>query len=555
MSTGFRRGMAVVAVQLLAGCLFAGNADVQNVATAGAVSSAGLTSPVDQGRTGSLSPRGLGIMFDNDVGVSDIVWPGDYEGFGDRIFPRGRVANFGSLPQADIAVIFVIYDSAAGARAYGPETVDVASLDSGEVRTVTFPYWDAPTDEKVYFDTMVTVLQGDEDTTNDLKAGRFTVAAWGEGHLTYNDGETGPYGCYSWSQPNYSVGVRFPGPCPITGIAVGLSGYSNDPGGPYPCTCKVRLNDGPDNMPGTAVWSSPMRLYSAVYPRDYINYIELDSPAVVTSDSFYVTWKPQQVVNPFPSADRDEPIQVGNDFCTGPDSETFHPLSIQAENDANVDLVIDAWYEGPVLDGSSREIAAPQGQLDSGTTFTPQVEVRNAGLLDRDNIVTRFFITSASDGGDTIYSGDANTGPIQARETKLVTFPDSVTPAIGSYTMTCITLLPYDNRCGNDTLMSPLVVGPTGIADGKNAVERTSVTIAPNPLARTATVHYNLSEPGLVTLNVFDVTGRTVLSRTIAAKRVGSMALDLRELRAGVYVVKVKGDGFKTTQKLVVQHQ
>ena len=533
--------MAVVAVLLMAGCLFAGQASVQNVATARVLVSPGP------------SPKVAGIMYDNDVGVSSIIWPGDVAGFGDRIFPRGRVANFGSQTQMDIAVICVIYDSAAGARVYGPETVDVARLDSGEVRTVTFPFWDAPKQEKVYFDTMVTVLQGDEDTTNDWKAGRFAVALWGEGHLTYNDGETGPNNCWSWVSPNYSLGVRFPGPCPVSKIAVGLLGYSTAPGGPYPCTCKVRLNDGPDGMPGTIVWEQPLMFYTEP-GGNYFNYVVLDPPAVVTSDSFYVTWKPQEVANPFPSCDWDAPIDIGNDFGMNPGSEDWGALDIGGvETDTNVDLIIDAYYYGPVLDGSPKEIAAPQGQLDSGTTFIPQVVVKNAGMLDRDDIVTRFFITSASDGGDTVYSGTANSGPIQAHETKTVTFADSVTLATGNYTMTSITLLPYDGRCGNDTLVKPLAVGHPGIAAEKNAVGRASLTIAPNPLARTATVRYNLPRAGLVTFDVYDATGRGVLSQTFAAKHVGTASLDLRKIEAGVYVVRVKADGFSTTQKLVIE--
>ena len=422
--------MAVVLCLLSAGCLFAGQASAKNVATARTLVGPGP------------SPEALGIMFDNDVGVSDIIWPSDYAGFGDRIFPRGRAANFGSLPQADIAVIFVIYDSAAGARVYGPETVDVASLDSGEVRTVTFPYWDAPTDEKVYFDTMVTVLQGDEDTSNDLKAGRFTAGAGDERRLTYNDGETGPEGCYSWTEPNYSIGVRFPGPCQISKISVGLWSWTRDPRGPYPCTCKVRLNDGTNGMPGTIVWEQPLMLYCGADPNDYTNYVEIDPPAVVTSDSFYVTWKPQEVACPYPGFDWDEPIQTGNDFGTLPNSEIWGPFTIGPENDAIGDLIIDAYCD---------------------------------------------------------------------------------------------------------------TAGHPGMAAEENAFGRASFTIAPNPLARTATVYYNLPHAGSVTLDVYDVTGRTALSRMIATGRLGTEALDLRELGAGVYMVKVKADGFSSTQKLVVE--
>jgi hypothetical protein len=430
MHTGFDRGMAVVTCLLFAGCLLAGQAGVHDVKTAHTLIGPGP------------SPEGLGIMFDNDVGVSDIIWPSDYAGFGDRIFPRGRAANFGSLAQADIAVIFVIYDSAAGARVYGPETVDVASLDSGEVRTVTFPYWDAPTEERVYFDTMVTVLQGDEDTTNDLKAGRFNVAAGGEQRLTYNDGETGPQGCYSWTEPNYSIGVRFPGHRSVSKISVGLWSWTGDLRGPYPCTCKVRLGDGADGMPGTIVWERPLMLYCGADPNDYINYIVLDPPAVVTTDSFYVTWKPQEVACPYPGFDWDEPIQTGNDYSTMPNSETWDPFSVGPEDDANGDLIIDAYCDA---------------------------------------------------------------------------------------------------------------AGHSGMAVEKNVVGRASFTIAPNPVSRTATVHYALPAAGLATLDVYDATGRAVLNRTIEGIGSGTEVLDLRELKAGVYMVKVKADGFSSTQKLVVE--
>ena len=55
-------------------------------------------------------------------------------------------------------------------------------------------------------------------------------------------------------------------------------------------------------------------------------------------------------------------------------------------------------------------------------------------------------------------------------------------------------------------------------------------------------------------LNVFDVTGRTVLEQTLAAGRTGTASLDLRKLEAGVYLVKVATKGFSATHKLVAGH-
>jgi N-acetylneuraminic acid mutarotase len=94
-----------------------------------------------------------------------------------------------------------------------------------------------------------------------------------------------------------------------------------------------------------------------------------------------------------------------------------------------------------------------------------------------------------------------------------------------------------------------------GVTASTMEMGRVSFAIAPNPLAGgLATVRYNLPKAGLATLNVFDVTGRTVSEQTLATGRTGTASLDLRKLEAGVYMVKVTTDGFGTTQKLVVEH-
>jgi hypothetical protein len=67
-------------------------------------------------------------------------------------------------------------------------------------------------------------------------------------------------------------------------------------------------------------------------------------------------------------------------------------------------------------------------------------------------------------------------------------------------------------------------------------------------------LRYSLPKAGLVTLDVFDVMGRTVLSQTLAVGRTGTARLDLRKLEAGLYLVKVTTEGFSTTQKMVVEH-
>jgi hypothetical protein len=85
-------------------------------------------------------------------------------------------------------------------------------------------------------------------------------------------------------------------------------------------------------------------------------------------------------------------------------------------------------------------------------------------------------------------------------------------------------------------------LGPQGMA------------LAPNPVVGGhAVLSYSLAAAGPVTVRMYDVTGRNVLSRTVAAGRAGRTGLDLRELSAGVYLVNLEANGYRATRKLVVQ--
>jgi hypothetical protein len=548
----YRYGLAVIVCLLVSGGLAAGQTNIEPGATLGPLSIATPPGLISFSPPVCLYSRVPAIPTDNDVGVTKIVSPGEFVALGDTVFLRAEVENFGLQTQTNVPVVCVFYDSAAGARAYGPETVYVASLDSGDVDTVDFPAWVPPVLEAVYFDTMRTENPGDENPANDWKAGRFKVTQWGLGHLTYNDGtfENG----VSWVMDSGEFAVRFIAPeRPLTLAKAVLwlrSWYGDD----YDAEVRVYGNDGsPHGYPGTQLGAWVGKLHTDTWPREYRNEVFFDPPVEVDYDTFFVSYY-QTSINPvYPYLAMDtiaDTVDIGNDW--GRYSGSGYSWGV-FPYDPVMDFGIDAYYEAPLLDGSSADIAVPQGQIDSNTTFNPQIVVKNAGLRDRNNIAAEFYITRTSDFADTIYAGTANSGPIDAGQTKEVTFSDSVTPEPGEYTVTSITLLPFDARPGNDTLVRTLSV-VLGIADENVDAGRASVSIAPNPLSRSATVRYSLPKAGLATLDVYDVTGREVLTQTIAAGRTGTASLDLRKLEAGVYMVKVKTNGFSTTQKLVVEH-
>ncbi|MEO0019863.1 MAG: kelch repeat-containing protein [candidate division WOR-3 bacterium] len=79
------------------------------------------------------------------------------------------------------------------------------------------------------------------------------------------------------------------------------------------------------------------------------------------------------------------------------------------------------------------------------------------------------------------------------------------------------------------------------------------VALMPSPVVnRSAVLKYTLPNPGLAAVEVFDVTGRVVLSQQINAGRSGSLKLDLNHLANGVYLLRFEAEGFSTVRKFLI---
>jgi hypothetical protein len=95
----------------------------------------------------------------------------------------------------------------------------------------------------------------------------------------------------------------------------------------------------------------------------------------------------------------------------------------------------------------------------------------------------------------------------------------------------------------------------SGVMGGVVKAGRLGMTVAPNPLSGGfATLRYVLPKAGPATVQVFDVTGRSVQKQNLLATRSGAVSLDARQLSAGIYLVRFEADDFSATKKLVVQH-
>ncbi len=81
-----------------------------------------------------------------------------------------------------------------------------------------------------------------------------------------------------------------------------------------------------------------------------------------------------------------------------------------------------------------------------------------------------------------------------------------------------------------------------------------SVSVYPNPAKETSTLAYRLAQARQVTVELVDLSGKTVKTLVNEKQAPGaySQAIDLRGVAGGIYFVKVSGNGLKAAQKMLM---
>jgi hypothetical protein len=93
-----------------------------------------------------------------------------------------------------------------------------------------------------------------------------------------------------------------------------------------------------------------------------------------------------------------------------------------------------------------------------------------------------------------------------------------------------------------------------GVQAERQDLRNCGLAVRPNPLRQgLATVSFALPAPGPAFVRVYDVTGRQLVTASAVAGRTGAIGLDLRQLSAGVYLVRLEAAGYSAATKLVVE--
>jgi hypothetical protein len=82
-----------------------------------------------------------------------------------------------------------------------------------------------------------------------------------------------------------------------------------------------------------------------------------------------------------------------------------------------------------------------------------------------------------------------------------------------------------------------------------------NLNLYPNPFSSNTTIKYKISEPGFISLKVFDAMGTEVASLVNEQKLVGEYSVDWNAvgLRSGIYFCRLQAGTFTNTKKLVLQ--
>lgn len=212
---------------------------------------------------------------------------------------------------------------------------------------------------------------------------------------------------------------------------------------------------------------------------------------------------------------------------SGSDSEYFIHLKMGNNTNfpARVDVVPPSSsgdFSIGIATGSSTADATWPTDLTFGTTYRAIVR------YDQDNNIAQLWLNAASDTDPSLMGADES-DPGQS--------------------VTSIGLRQSDSSNNEGILVDNLIVSQSFsdavLSDSKYNIN--TFKVFPNPTSR-GYVNITSQNTGTTTVNVFDILGKQVISRTLNNNR-----LDLSELRAGMYLMKITQNNASITKKLVIQ--
>ncbi|MCK4223884.1 MAG: right-handed parallel beta-helix repeat-containing protein [candidate division Zixibacteria bacterium] len=235
-----------------------------------------------------------------------------------------------------------------------------------------------------------------------------------------------------------------------------------------------------------------------------------------------------------------------------------HPVGPDSGDGASGPIDYDPWLkEEIVFDIAVISIGAPPDFVHPGSTYTPQISVRNNCNY---NYPISFFTAKCSIDGYQDYVRINQSIPQDS--TMEVTFADWVAPSEYpvSYLMTVLLFYAVDHTAANDSISKE--VQCNGIEDSEVLSWPSSFALFqnyPNPFNPTTQIEFLLSKSGHIKIEIFNTLGQKVSTVVDQYMETGHRLVEWdgkddlgKEVASGIYFYRIKTPGFFQTKKMVL---
>ncbi len=195
----------------------------------------------------------------------------------------------------------------------------------------------------------------------------------------------------------------------------------------------------------------------------------------------------------------------------------------------------------------------PAESVYLGDTIAPRAVVQNFGSAEQ-KFVVRFSVGDGYEDTDSLTLAPGLSDTIR--------FEDWSPESLGTFSVTCSTELAGDMDPANDAVHGSVAVMPfVGVAEQPRLPRAFSLDNAlPNPFTGSTVIRLGVARREQVNVDIYSAAGTLVrtLCNSDLVPGYHSLAWDGRDARgrpagAGVYLVRVRVDGFTATRKLVMQ--
>jgi len=205
-----------------------------------------------------------------------------------------------------------------------------------------------------------------------------------------------------------------------------------------------------------------------------------------------------------------------------------------------------------VRDVTCTQLLAPPDTVDSGATVTPRAVVRNAGTTN-ETFNTRLTIglNYADTVSVTLATGKSDT----------LDFTGWSALALGTFPITCSTMLATDMNPANNTVQDSVTVGVyTGIAEQTGLPKVIALELPlPDPMRGQATIRFSIPHRAQASVTVRSVTGalvRVLAAPQTLAPNTYSLSWDGRDdhgrrMAPGVYFWRLESGSKTLTRKAI----